>query len=776
MNILLFTPVAPNPKSSGSLMLYQMIKATEKHHFFFCFSVNDFFKPIRVAEDLQIPHKNVYRPFDRAIFNKFEPVSNFIENLKSVYIKNIIVPATIKFGKKHDVEYVWAVLQDKATITSAKVIAEKLGVPLITQVWDSPKWMITANNIDKKTKKCVLGHFDKAIASSQSCAVASWKMAEVYSKKYGVNTAVIVGSIDRKNIIKQPSNNNNKIIVGLAGQIYARKEWQSLINALERVNWEINGKKIEINLIGGFDNTVIFPNKRVKMLGRHNQKKTIDLLSKMNIGYCPYWFDKQYKEVATTSFPSKLATYYAAGIPVLFHGPKYSSPASFITKNQSGVICSSLYEKDIIKDIKYIINNETIIVKRQLLAFNKYLTSDIFKQETTRFLSDCRPQKKKVLIVGFADSIHTKRWIEQINKNTLSTMLLPSVVTLFSGNNSEIKIISITHKKYRYTISNRIINYALYRFSPIINKYHLRKVIKLEKPDVVHSLEFQHAGYLVNNVRKSWKGKFPKWIATNWGSDIYYFGRLAKHKKRIKAVLENCDFYSCECKRDVCLAKEYGLEHHKVLPIFPNAGGFDLKKLEAIRNKRITSSRKIIMLKGYQNWAGRALTALKALERCAPYLEGYTIAVYSIQPRSGVTRAVNNFTKKTGIKTKIIPLGTSHEEMLKMHSRARVSIGISISDAISTSLLEAIVMGAFPIQSNTSCADEWIQNGKSGYIIPPDNTSNIAGAIKNALTDDKLVDRASRINWQVAKRKLDQDKIKEQINHYYEHVLKYGRK
>src|SRR6185436_10223463 len=102
-------------------------------------------------------------------------------------------------------------------------------------------------------------------------------------------------------------------------------------------------------------------------------------------------------------------------------------------------------------------------------------------------------------------------------------------------------------------------------------------IIRWLQPDAVHSLEIQHAGYITLDAKNILSKKFPIWIVTNWGSDIYLFERLAEHKTKIEAVLVNCDYYSCECQRDVKLARDLGFKK-KTLPVFPNTGGIELSK------------------------------------------------------------------------------------------------------------------------------------------------------------------------------------------------------
>jgi glycosyltransferase involved in cell wall biosynthesis len=173
------------------------------------------------------------------------------------------------------------------------------------------------------------------------------------------------------------------------------------------------------------------------------------------------------------------------------------------------------------------------------------------------------------------------------------------------------------------------------------------------------------------------------------------------------------------------------------------------------------------MIKGYQGWSGRALVALEAIKLCKESLGGYTIVVYSAS--QNVQAESKKLSRETGIKITVLPQ-CSHEEILRMFGKSRLYIGLGISDGISTSLLEAMVMGAFPIQSCTACADEWIIDGKSGFIVPPEDPELVAGAIQKALTDDSLVNLADEINAKTARERLDTSVIKPQVVKLYEDV------
>jgi hypothetical protein len=296
----------------------------------------------------------------------------------------------------------------------------------------------------------------------------------------------------------------------------------------------------------------------------------------------------------------------------------------------------------------------------------------------------------------------------------------------------------------------------------------LARLIGRLKPDVVHSLEMQHAGYLTLDAKRlSPGGAFPPWVCSNWGSDIYLYGRLPGHAERIRAVLGACDYYHCECHRDVALARDYGFRG-EVLGVVPGGAGFDLEQARRLREPGPTSARRHIVLKGNQDGKGRALFGLRALELCADALRGYRLAIYFAEPHMAV--AAELFAQDTGLPVELLRPGRPHEEILRLHGRARASIGLSISDAASTSAFEAMVMGSLPIQSNTSCLGEWARAGETALLVHPHDPEGIAAAVRRAVTDDGLVDRAAEENARVAARRLDRSVIEPQVVAMYERI------
>jgi len=404
----------------------------------------------------------------------------------------------------------------------------------------------------------------------------------------------------------------------------------------------------------------------------------------------------------------------------------------------------------------------------------------------------------RILIVAMGNSIHTARWLSHIkdedwdihlfpvdfftevhpgiygmskNIKVHSPIILKSLIRKYKQKKREKARVEIDARKLlkEYQQGSLVVKNILRKLFSVNYTKELYKVIKKVKPDIVHSMHIQEAGYITLEAKKKITHSFPAWIVSNWGSEIDLFRHFPDQKKKIKEVLTNCDYYSGECSREIPIVRKLGFKG-EVFAIMPNSGGIDFDYIKKFKSEGSVSSRKLIMLKGYNNWSGRALVGLRAIERCKDVLGDYKIVIYCVDSYD-VEIGARYFTSKTGIKTELLPLGTSHEEILKLHGKARISIGLSITDAISTSVLEAMAMGSFPIQSKTSCADKWFINGKSGIMVPPEDPEEVEKAIRIALSDDKLVDNAAELNYKILFEKLEKNKIKAQIIKSYKDAL-----
>ena len=277
---------------------------------------------------------------------------------------------------------------------------------------------------------------------------------------------------------------------------------------------------------------------------------------------------------------------------------------------------------------------------------------------------------------------------------------------LFRSKNGNIKIVPFGGK-----LSIPLWGMDLF-FSDYARGLLLRRILKRDQPDFVHALELQHGGYITSRALEDASLKTP-FIATNYGSDIYWFQQFPKHLSKIKRLLARADRYSAECNRDVELAKKYGFTG-EVMPVFPNAGGFTEEQLN--RPLTPTAERKVIAIKGYEGWVGRASVAIEALYSLTEELVDYKIIFYSCNAKT--IRLVKKLKRQTGLNVEWHGKGDlSHTQMLDLFASARIYIGISLSDGISTSLLEAMAMGAFPIQTSTACVDDWFTSGSEGLAL-----------------------------------------------------------
>ena len=380
-------------------------------------------------------------------------------------------------------------------------------------------------------------------------------------------------------------------------------------------------------------------------------------------------------------------------------------------------------------------------------------------------------KRKKVLLVAMLDSVHTARWLGQFRDSEIDfhifaskkhKSLHPILVDLLKGEyRARFNLVpaSIFLKYFGY------FDYGFFVFpKSFLNintrKLFLKLILKVKIFDFIHALEIQGAGYLVADclTRQPSSAKF---ILTNWGSDIYYFQNQPIHANRIRFALSRADFYSAECVRDYRLAREFGF-NGKELPCIPNAGGFTLVA-EVVK---LPSKRSQIIAKAYGGEFGRGDLVIESLSEVLTDFPSITAYLYSVTDDliDAATHLKQKFPGRVDFWSRRNPL--SRIEISQLFQESRVYIGASRSDGISTSFLEAIIFGCYPIQTTTSCADEWVSLGVEASLVRQ-NIHEISHELKKALKSDELVDSAFDANQLVAKEKLETEVVRKLALTFY---------
>lgn len=319
---------------------------------------------------------------------------------------------------------------------------------------------------------------------------------------------------------------------------------------------------------------------------------------------------------------------------------------------------------------------------------------------------------------------------------------------------------------FRYTIKKKFPKFygLLERFTVYKTEFVFQNIVSKIQPDVIHCFEMQLAGLPILSVVEKLKIPF---VYSSWGSDLYDYQNLGVTNAEAKSFLKRVDYLITDCNRDFRIAKELEFQN-KFLGVFPGNGGIaiDLSTIHNVKN------RKTICIKGYDDGVGKAIPVLKAialiaLEDSIDFLIFSADAIvehYISSSKYFMNKNVEMISRKSFVSNKIL---------LEKFGKCLIYIGNSSSDGMPNSLLEAMGMGVFPIQSNPgNVTSEVITDGFNGYLIEnPTSISEIRRHITTALHDQFLLENAKNYNTKFILENYNRAELKDKIVSLYQTIL-----
>lgn len=303
-----------------------------------------------------------------------------------------LVDQIAAFASRVRPDLVWVPLAGPTMINVAGLLPKRLGLPMVTTVWDAPDYFLPHYwSIRGAALIRLMYRFGDAVRASVRCAVASPEMKEAYEARYGTPCVPMIHGLAESEWVRPTGMRRREepFVIGYAGSLYARREWEALMEALATRGWRVGGRPVVVRVLAsGLDVRARGP-ARIEFLGWHSTTDAVAILSNCDVCYVPYWFDDAFRAGVQLSFPNKVSLYLAAGRPIFFHGPRESTPARFLERWPVGIACHSLDANEIVAALDDAASNaafHAIAAEAIPLVLRKELGLDRFRQSFAEFL------------------------------------------------------------------------------------------------------------------------------------------------------------------------------------------------------------------------------------------------------------------------------------------------------------------------------------------------------------------------------------------------------
>jgi len=299
------------------------------------------------------------------------------------------------------------------------------------------------------------------------------------------------------------------------------------------------------------------------------------------------------------------------------------------------------------------------------------------------------------------------------------------------------------------------------------NKY--RHLVHRIQPDIVHALRIPYEGMLAAYTPRAYTV-----AVSSWGNDFtLHAGKSLPMWLATRACIRRADGFTADCRRDLRLARLWGLQENIPAIFAPGSGGLDVASLEGLRQRQLIKHPVIINPRGIRPvyvMNDQFFQALPAVLREFPQAVIYCAAMKGEPDAEKWVRSLNLSSKNVRL---LSPM--PQKELWHIASQARVVVSPATHDGTPNSVLECMALGCLPVVGDIEPLREWITAGENGLLVDPLDPASIAAGIISALRDDELASRAAAINWQLAVTRADKLVTWPIVLDFYENLKRIPR-
>lgn len=320
----------------------------------------------------------------------------------------------------------------------------------------------------------------------------------------------------------------------------------------------------------------------------------------------------------------------------------------------------------------------------------------------------------KIALLAPANSTHTIRWANGLNKKGLKVI----VISAHSKDTSNIE--------FDKNVTLHILNYKA-PLGYVLGVYELRKILKDFQPDLLNAHYATGYGLLAN------LSGFKPLLLSVWGSDIFNFPKKSfLHKWLLKNNLKNA---TAIASTSYVMADEV----KKIYPhnkIFITPFGIDTSLFFPQNNNSNSDCLVIGTVKTLSHIYGIEYL-IKAFALC--------LAKTTIPIKLEITGSGKDLPKliklceNLKITDKVVFNGfIAHNKIPDILNKIDIFVALSLEESFGVAVLEANACGKPVVVSNAPGLSEVVIDGVTGFIVPKEDYKSSADAIMKLVQDHTL--------------------------------------
>lgn len=289
----------------------------------------------------------------------------------------------------------------------------------------------------------------------------------------------------------------------------------------------------------------------------------------------------------------------------------------------------------------------------------------------------------------------------------------------------------------------------------------LRGYIERVKPNLVHAMRIPYEGMLAADAYNG-----TPLIMSIWGNDFTLHApstRLMSHYT--EWTMRVADALHADCRRDVRLARQWGLSSDRLTLVAPGNGGI---RTDVFYPPASPVEQPIIINpRGFRPYVRNDMF----FNAIPLVLAEYPNAKFIFALMEGEAQA-EEWIRELGIRDSVELLPPlSHEEMANVFRRAQIVASPSIHDGTPNSLLEGIACGCFPVAGDLESIREWITPNDNGLLFDSNDAQSIADSLCTAVENTTLREKAAKLNREIILSRAEYVSNMKRAEEFYRKVL-----